>query len=62
VAGRRFPGTPRCPNCDFHSQTINDFAYANDPYSEEEGHDMYPDTGNEVETYLVCPDCSVVIG
>jgi rubredoxin len=53
---------PRCPNCDFHSQTINDFAYSNDPYSEEEGHDMYPHTGNEVETYLVCPDCSVVIG
>jgi len=38
---------PRCPNCD---------------YSEVEDHDLYPDRGNDVETYLVCPDCGVVIG
>jgi uncharacterized C2H2 Zn-finger protein len=53
---------PRCPNCDYHSETINDFVYVNYPFEEEEGHGLYPDRAEEGETYLVCPDCAVVIG
>lgn len=53
---------PRCPNCDYRSETIVDFTYANYPYSEKEGHGLNPDQDEEAETYLVCPDCDVVIG
>lgn len=51
---------PRCPNCDFHSATVTDFVYSHNPYTEEEGHDLAPERG--VETYLVCPDCGVLVG
>jgi DNA-directed RNA polymerase subunit RPC12/RpoP len=53
---------PRCPNCEFRSETIADFVYANLPYTEREGHDVNPYEAREAERYLVCPDCGVVIG
>ena len=53
---------PRCPNCDYHSETITDFVYTNYPFTEEEGHDVNPYEEDGAERYLVCPDCGVVIG
>lgn len=54
---------PRCPNCDYRSETIHDFVYASHVFTEEEGHDVNPYEPEErAETFLVCPDCDVVIG